>query len=288
MTMCTLRSLRSHRTSQHGRNISRFLASTLLATVAALPSQHARRAVIGQAALASAAPVAQASEPQNPLGVSASVAVHDSERFTYAPANEMARCARCILGRCLDTRATVVVSFFPNEALSDVLRFYQAVPPLHLHVFEPTLFRAAASTSGEYTSVADGAFSPRSVDALGVRPGGGLMCGAHGLTVGYSLWSSRFTSESSDREHASLGIVGSTAGPLLAGSTDAPRPGPCVLHATSAPAMATALAAQLSDGEGGDSRIREALALGVIRKPLYALAAEITRVDRAYGGGGDA
>ena len=121
------------------------------------------------------------------------------------------------------------------------------------------------------------------IDGLGLHRGGGLMIGAHGLTVGFGLWSSRFTSESSDREHASFGIVGSAAGPLLT-STVAARPGPCVIHATAAPATAAALAAQLSDGESGDPRIKEALALGVIRKPLYSVAAEVMRIDRMYGG----
>ncbi len=210
--------------------------------------------------------------------MSVSVAVHD-DTFVYAPADDMAECVRCIVGR--GAGATIVASFFPSETLPNVRRFYDEVQrPLHLHLFEPTFFRARGE-NGRYESVGNGAAA---IDGLGLRRGGGLMCGAHGLTVGYGLWSSKFTSESSDLEHAAYDIVGSTAGPLLPGATDAPRPGPCVLHATTGPAMAAALARQLSDGEGGDPRIREALNLGIIRKPLYAAAAEITRVDRVYGG----
>ena len=47
-----------------------------------------------------------------------------------------------------------------------------------------------------------------------------------------------------------MGVMGSLAGALLAGSTDAPLPGPAVLQATATPADAAALAAQLSvDGD---------------------------------------
>ena len=209
--------------------------------------------------------------------VAVAVAVHD-ESFVYQRAEEMSRCVRCVVGRAAD-KSRVVVSFFPKDALADVQTFYKAVsPPKHVHFFEPSFFRAATSPP-PYSSIGSGLAG---IDGLGLRPGSGVMLGAHGLTVGFGLWSSRFTSAGGDAEHAEYGVRGSTAGPLLAGSSDALLPGPCVLHATATPEQASALAAQLS--EGGDPRVREALDLGIIRAPLYSLAAEVMWVDHGYGG----
>lgn len=245
-----------------------------------------RRDVLsGAAAVAITGPqIAHAAESL----LSASVALYTSDSaFVYEPAEEMSSCVRAVVGRSLDAAtpdARLVVSFFPTSALADVERYHSRTlsQPLHLHFFTPTFFRGSspAAAPGRYASLG---MDVAAVDGLQLRRGAGIMCGAHGLTVGYELWASRFTSESGDQEHRSFGISGSTAGPLLAGSTDAPRPGPCVLHATTTPSMAQALATQLSEGEGGDPRVREALSLGVIRKPLYATAAEVLRVDRTYG-----
>ena len=152
---------------------------------------------------------------------------------------------------------------------------------VRVHYFEPRLFRRAMSTtSRRYETLADARDAPSAIaqstklmsvtdsarsvtdsppsatdstlgalaltaanfDAIGLRPGCGLMLGAHGLTVGYSLWQQEFLSEASDAEHAAFGVHGSIAGSLLPGCTDAPLPGPAVLHAVDTPAQAAQLA----------------------------------------------
>jgi len=118
-------------------------------------------------------------------------------------------------------------------------------------------------------------------DGMRLRPGTGVFFGAHGLSVGYPLWLSKFTSASSDNEHNSYGITCSAVGKLLNGCTDAHAPGPGVLHLTNTTAQAEALALQLS--EEGDPRVRDALALGIITAPLYAASAEVVADTMSYG-----
>ena len=237
-----------------------------------------RNVLVGAHAIAlSTSLPAVSSEPEERVIVS--VAVHEKgSPWVYQPNEDMDQCVRCVVARSV-TDEPVIISFFPSTALGSVQSYYKANVPRHLHVFEPSLYRGGSSPP-PYTSMATGVSA---IDSLGLRPGAGVMLGAHGLTVGYGLWASKFISESSDAEHASYGVRGSVAGPLLPGCSDAAVPGPCVLHTTASPAQAAALATQLSDREGGDPRVRDAINLGVIRPPLYSLAAEVVRVDRGYG-----
>ena len=143
------------------------------------------------------------------------------------------------------------------------------------------------------------------------------MFGAHGLgVVGLGAWEAKFTSCASDAEHRARGVVGSVAGRLLDGGTDATAvPGPGVLHVTQTGLDAARLAARLTDksdkpdpgndlGLGGpgfevhpgdtsgaedfltgpDPRVLEAIAYGIIRPPVYSVAAQVMRDDRRYGG----
>ena len=254
------------------------LVCTCLALLLALPTR--RSVLLGSTNVIAVANIDSITRP--PLCVS--VAVHDDcDRWltsSYRPRDEMEAVIRCIVGRDTDDGSATVVSFCPSSATASMRQFYSTNPPQHVHFFEAALLRTAAG-EGRYATVEPTA---ENLDALGLRRGGGFMVGGHGLTVGFGLWQSQFTSESSDSEHARLGVSGSAAGPLLPGSTDAPLPGLMVLHATAGASDALALAAQLSEGLGGDPRVKEALNLGIMRRPLYATAAEIVRVDSSYGG----
>ena len=265
--------------------------------------------VISDAALA--APKTASDSPMDPDQLCMAVAVSQTPDFSrwlrevflaHPPPPEMAGCVRSVA--CRGTAAlagsAVVVSFFPASALADVRRFYDArgsgawaaarrdgliTGSIHTHLVDVTTVRVAARAGSGDGSAAGARYvdvrPEPSADALTLHQGAGLFFGAHGLSVGYPLWLSKFTSPSSDQEHASMGVTCSVAGELLSGSTDARLPGPGVLHVTETAAHAHALAAQLS--ADGDPRVRDALALGVISQPLYAASAEVVAVRRGYG-----
>jgi hypothetical protein len=258
------------------------------------PAWASRRAAVHGAALTAACACGQsaalAASPVNspPEAVFAcSVAVHAAASFDAwlqgvylrkAAPEALGSCERCIVGRCIGSDAPLVVSFFPANALAGVRAHYEQDDAVdHIHYLVPSIFRAGAAANSERRFVTMDA----SPDALRVSPGQGVMFGAHGLTVGFGLWAQRFTSEEADAEHSSMGIISSVAGELLPGSTDARVPGPGVLHAVRSPAEAATLAAQLSPD--GDPRVREAINYGVLRPPLYALAATVMRDDSSYG-----
>ena len=219
----------------------------------------------------------------------------DGVYLSHSPPAELVGCMQCAVGRVTGLQHPNVLTLlvFPADEMPKVKRFYtdthphwmdaletgSLVGPLHLHMFEVDLLRISAAEPQRFASE-----EPRLVGRkLDVRPGGGIMFGAHGLGVSFGLWASKFTSEAADIEHAGKGVTSSIAGKLLC-STDAPMPGPAVLHTTPTPSAALALANELSEGESGDPRVRTAIEYGLIRRPLYAVSAEVVRVDRGYGG----
>ena len=175
---------------------------------------------------------------------------------------------------------TLLLTFLPGSALVAAIE-YDRGRVNSVHYVRPTNFRVPTNVEAarsRYMDVDPGtALEAWSQGPL--RTGQGIMFGAHGLTVGYPLWLSKFTSESSDEEHRGRGVVRSIAGQLLQGSTNAPLPGPAVLHVTEQSSDAAMLAAHLDPAS--DARVRQALELGVMRAPIYAVSAEVVS-DHTY------
>jgi hypothetical protein len=191
-----------------------------------------------------------------------SVATVDASKLSTAHILRRIVCQR-------DTASPLVVSFFPADAPAAVQQMHSEAQCSSLHFATPTNFRVAATNDDalpRFVDVQDAAQWPT------LPVGSGVMFGAHGLTVGYGLWQSKFVSAPSDAEHASYGVLRSVAARLVS-STEATLPGPAVLHATSRARDAAALAAALDPAV--DGRVRDALALGVIRAPLVAISGEV-------------
>ena len=197
----------------------------------------------------------------------------------YARAQAMPPCLRSIVCRCEAGRDSMalVLSLHTATDWDGVRAFYTqsdaSTTAEHVHFWQPSILRVPTGPC----SFGSAAVTTLLGDKL--SPGQGLFFGAHGLTVGFKLWASKFTSEAADEEHSRMGVVSSIVGELLPGSTDAPLPGPAVVHITRTPSEAKDLAAQLSTGQGGDPRVKQALDLGVIKAPLYAVSGEVVRDD---------
>ena len=174
---------------------------------------------------------------------------------------------------CQTSRETALSLAFYSEASLATIRQLEG-ECLHAHYMQPTNFRVPDKVSvGRYVDVLPG---PGALSWSGaLRAGSGIMVGAHGLTVGHSMWLAKFTSELSDGEHASYHVGRSIAGTLLAGSTDAPIPGPLVVHVTSSEQDAQVLRRQLDPTV--DPRVQQALQLGIMRSPIYAVSARVVK-----------
>ena len=260
------------------------VASTSVALSPSSSVTMDRRAVLVGSGVLAAAPRAAASKsapaPLAPDTLCLCVAAYDTagdfDAWLRRHDTRQPRpaCLRRLACRCGRDDSALVVSLLRADALPDARLLHAEAA--HAHFARLSVFRQADSAQPRrFLSVAPTA------DALPLRRGAGIMFGAHGLTVGFELWRKQFVSESADLEHADMGVTGSFAGELLPGCTDAPLPGPAVLHATRSPEDAAALAAQLS--VEGDPRVKQAMELGVIRPPLYAVAATVERDDRGEG-----
>ena len=74
--------------------------------------------------------------------------------------------------------------------------------PLHTHFVAVSAVRAPDGASRFVDAPLPSGGGALVDEALPLRRGDGLFFGAHGLTVGFPLWLSRFTSAESDAEHA--------------------------------------------------------------------------------------
>ena len=171
---------------------------------------------------------------------------------------------------CQTKRGTsLAVAFYAAAASLPTIRQLEQADAMHAHYMRPTNFRVPSMASARrFEDTMPGPAAQSWSGAL--KKGAGIMVGAHGLTVGHSMWVSKFTSEISDGEHASYHVCRSVAGTLLAGSTDAPLPGPLVVHFTDSEEDAQELCRQLDPAV--DARVQQALALGIMRPPIYAVS----------------
>lgn len=190
----------------------------------------------------------------------------------------MTGCFRGIACRGLAEGEAITISFFPPAELSRVRSYYDVAlnplwvegdragwmsGPLHINMFVPSLYRGVVA----------GPPGP-------IERGAGLLFGAHGLTIGYEMWASYFTSANSDVEHEKLGVTASIAGRLLPGGSDAVPPGPGVLHLHESPDKALEL---LRNFEPSSAAIKRAIDMGVIRTPVYGVAGEVRCDSSGYG-----
>lgn len=202
-----------------------------------------------------------------------SVTEHDApvERVKRAYEQADERPERVIY--CETRRGTALaVAFFAAAISLPTIQQLQRATTVHAHYLQPTNFRVpSVASAGRFMDVTPGRAAHAWSSAL--EKGAGIMVGAHGLTVGHSMWVSKFTSELSDGEHASYHVRRSIAGTLLAGSSDAPLPGPLVVHFTNSEEDAEALCRQLDPAV--DARVQQALALGIMRPPVYAVSGAV-------------
>ena len=234
------------------------------AILGAVNEPLSRRLVVGGAAVATFPALATLADTS-----SLCVSIVEFGDTDVATSRDVTGVSRRITCRASNNNA-ILISFFDAANLMAMQEADQRSNCKHAHYFNPTNFRAAAleGDSPRYFDVLPESWPP-------LRKDSGIMFGAHGLTVGYQLWLSKFTSDSSDAEHHRDGVTQSVVGPLTMGSTDAPLPGPSVLHATRRADDATYLARQLDPMV--DPRVKQALDLGVIRAPLYATSATVLK-----------
>lgn len=253
-----------------------FLCSLLLlqspiAVALTFASRIARRdALIYTAAAATSAFPASATDADaEPHGLLMSVAEYASAAppSTDRPEGLLRR----IYCKADQQDGILLVSFFSASAAASMRQ--AASGSSHSHFVDPTNFRSLSEPM-HFADTSPGA-AGMDWSAGPLTDGLGLMVGAHGLTVGHSLWQSKFTSASSDEEHARYGVRRSIAGRLLTGSTDAPVPGPLVLHVTAEPEDARRLASQLSPS--ADTRVQQALSMGIMRPPIYAASGRVVK-----------
>ena len=134
-----------------------------------------------------------------------------------------AHCSKllCALANKLspDSVKKIETSTSPFKQMGNIASFLRVAKQLRPDGGAAPAAAGAADAAGEASEfrVGDKSSIPSKEDieaAMGVdgslwsegplAKGLGLMVGAHGLTVGHSLWQSKFTSESSDEEHAAM------------------------------------------------------------------------------------